>query len=689
VLSYFRSDVRAYVDEYVDVIGVVSGLAPAGLYFAIFLTYAQRMTDLAKAGALVYRARSIESLANATVLCFARASTLLGTRVRLEPISPPAGQARLSESRIRQILGDLDRSSGVDNPVNRALADAFEGTRRKARQEAPFLSAYGWSATAFDDDDLRGVYVLGEPEVLEEALASAETPIDGAETGGKGSQLWQKASASLAGVARRFRKAVRPEAGTAAQLTAAVPGEGEEAALDPAAGPGPGSRADKRIQLLRLLRERLASRLKRDKAVQEEESAAVQDPTDEGRVLLFAYWPEIAPLVDGMGQPHLPESLVLLGRLHFSRALGSESAEMLRAFAESGVRTKVLTTGPAEDVAALLQNPEAPVPLPSISGEELAAMDALTFARAVVETPVIGTVSPDQASQVVRTLRNQGEAVAVVGDQATDVPVLRQATLAIARRSSSPAAIGAADLVLLNDSPRVLLDVLNRGQRIANGVLDILELNLTQAFYLLLLIVSLGVLAQGFPYRGPYGTVVNLLTITIPSIAVIVWARPRVLPRARLGRLLARFVAPASISMAAVAATVYFFFEAKSGRMAYAQLAVTNFLAAAGLLLVVFLKPAREAGRNTPGEKRDWRSVRLAIILFALFLLLPAWSFTRTLFGLDWLYPSDYWLVGLAVAAWAVLINVLWWLARLLTPGQQRAPGSLSAGRKRMPALEP
>ena len=41
-------------------------------------------------------------------------------------------------------------------------------------EEATFLSLYGWSALVFDDEDLRGVYALAVPEVLEARQAQEE-----------------------------------------------------------------------------------------------------------------------------------------------------------------------------------------------------------------------------------------------------------------------------------------------------------------------------------------------------------------------------------------------------------------------------------------------------------------------------------------------------------------------------------
>ena len=99
-----------------------------------------------------------------------------------------------------------------------------------------------------------------------------------------------------------------------------------------------------------------------------------------------------------------------------------------------------------------------------------------------------------------RALRQSGESVAVVGDGATDLAALQQANLAIARQTSTQAALGVADIVMMGNSPKALLQVLYKGQGIVHGLLDILKLNLTQVFYLALLIAAIQVVSVGFPY---------------------------------------------------------------------------------------------------------------------------------------------------------------------------------------------
>ena len=121
---------------------------------------------------------------------------------------------------------------------------------------------------------------------------------------------------------------------------------------------------------------------------------------------------------------------------------------------------------------------------------------------------------------VVADLRTRGQYVAMVGDAVNDVPALVQANLAVTYQNSSQAAQSVADILLLENSLTVLERVLEKGQRIVNGLLDILKLYLTQVFSLALLITAIQILGTGFPIRGIQLSVITVVTITIPSLGL-------------------------------------------------------------------------------------------------------------------------------------------------------------------------
>jgi magnesium-transporting ATPase (P-type) len=685
--KYFNLEVPVDVDMFASAVSVVYSIAPASLFFMIFLTYAGGSADLARLGALVNRARSVESLAQATTLCFAKAGILTGTNVEMEPIEPPPGQERLSVSRIDQILGDYVRSTSVNSLTMRTMAANFEGSRRMVVEEAPFLTAFGWSAITFDDDDLRGVYVLGGPLVLEENLIAeiAEEEEAEAEVSDSPVSALRRRLPSLGRLFGRSNEdeeeeeTVEPPEENAAAQEEISPARAEAATAEqPPADSGtqetedaPPPGEEPKQNFFR----RFTARVRRALPGAEEEEAepevTAEEPELEENVLLFAYHPQVVPLHGPDGSPQLPEELIPLCHLRYSEQIRPEAIETIQSFSETGVSIKIFSSSSPDQTATLLRQAglgTGEAPLGILSGLELAEMDPAQLEGAVQDNMIFGHVTPEQTALVVQTLRELGQSVTVIGDEVNDVPSMRQANLSIAGHTSSQAALSVADIVLLQDSPKVLLDILGKGQRIVNGLMDVLRLYLTQMIYLTLLIVATMLLARGFPYSSKQGSIIAIVTLSLPAIALSLWAAAGQLPTKDLRRLLAHFVIPAALTISAAGVVTYTLFLERTGDRDYSQLVLTYALVAMGLLLVLFLRPPMRlwgGGSSKPGGRRF---TVVVVVLLVAFLLVSMIPLAYELFEIEPLrQPSDYAIVGMVVLGWAVMLRFTWWAIPLVS----------------------
>jgi len=178
-----------------------------------------------------------------------------------------------------------------------------------------------------------------------------------------------------------------------------------------------------------------------------------------------------------------------------------------------------------------------------------------------------------------------------------------------------------------------------------------------------------GLLSAGFPYQSIQGTVIQLVTVALPTAGLSLWAASGVLANRNFGRLLARFVAPASITMGAAGSMVYWYFWQETGRIPYAQLALTYTLVFAGLALVIFVRPPIRPLVGGP-QHSDPRPTAMVLVLLVLFLVVAGIPFTEELLKLSWLEePHHYLVVALAVVGWALFLRFLW----LLMPVEGRA----------------
>ena len=400
------------------------------------------------------------------------------------------------------------------------------------------------------------------------------------------------------------------------------------------------------------------------------------------RVLLFAHTPDLLPLHDPAGQAQLPPGLVPLGLVSLADELRPEARETLTSFAAAGVQLKLISGDHPDTVAALARqaglSPEARV----VSGPELAGMDTAQFAQAAADTTVFGRITPQQKERLVQVLRQQGHYVAMIGDGVNDVLSLKQANLGIAMQSGSQATRAVADLLLLNDSFAALLPAVQEGQRIINGMQDIFKLFLTRIVYVAILVVATGIIG-GFPFAPKHSSLLALLTVGLPTIALAAWARPGARPQRSLLRPLLHFVLPAALTIAVAGLAVYLV-DLLAGAWAVlaatpglsrqaaldaavpaAQSALTVVSVVCGLLLIPFAEPPSEAWVGGDGLSGDRRPTYLALGLLALFGLIMAVPATREFFEFAPLGLLSYAVISLVVLSWALLLRYLW-RARLL-----------------------
>jgi cation-transporting ATPase E len=153
--------------ESVRAAAVIVALVPQGLIFMVTVTYAMAAARMSGRGALIQRMNAVESTSQIDVLCTDKTGTLTTNQLALHDVEPFGIDAET----LRRRLGDYAASTTAGNRTTDALRAACGGRERAPAAEAPFSSERKWSALAFGDGDLRGLYVLGAPEMLAPALA--------------------------------------------------------------------------------------------------------------------------------------------------------------------------------------------------------------------------------------------------------------------------------------------------------------------------------------------------------------------------------------------------------------------------------------------------------------------------------------------------------------------------------------
>jgi cation-transporting ATPase E len=638
VIDMNEQVVLGYVfeDLYREAASIFFSIAPSGLYFMIVATYALGSARLGGVGALIRDARAVEALAQVSVLCFGRTGTLTGADVRVQMIDWLDNKPALSESRTRQILGDLSHTIRGDNVFLKAVQDNFDGSDRPISEMAGLLSIYGWLAVTFAEADIRGTYVIAVPAVLEPHLADPPSPSAAAQNDA------EEANGRLS-----------------------VPEDEENEA-------GPLKRAG---TLFGRARQRVGDLVQRDPDDESDE----KNPAEPAAQLRLAYSPEPVSLYQAAGERSLPADLIPLCELHFAERVRAEAREAMAVFSATGVQIKLISANAPEEVFAAANEvglvPDEATPQAAVTGPQLQKMGLHGFEQASHQATIFSLLTPQQKGEVVGALRHLENQVAVVGDSADDVAAMDRASLSLTLRGSSQAALSMADIVLLEDSFEVLPAVLRQGQFIVNGMLDILKINLAQIGYVTLLIIIAFLSDTGiFYYHPTQGGVIAFFTVIVPSLGLTFFASPGRLPGRYMRTRMAHFVIPAMTTMTIAALVISWIFRRTIDDIPYSELAVTHGLILMGLLLIVFVQPPSRFFVGGDILSGDWRSTYMAIVLLIIFLLATYLPLTQELLRLAPLDNARDYLIILGIAlVWALILRTIWRL-----PGLNRYVGIVS-----------
>ena len=213
---------------------------------------------------------------------------------------------------------------------------------------------------------------------------------------------------------------------------------------------------------------------------------------------------------DAPTAPLLPLSLVLL-----SNKIREAAPDTFAYFARQGVAVKVISGDNALTVSEVARRA-------GIEGAEN-YVDARTLqtekqlAQAAERCTVFGRVTPDQKKQLVQAMKAAGHTVAMTGDGVNDVLALREADCSIAMASGSSVACQASHIVLLDSDFSAMPSVVAEGRRVINNIERSASLYLVKNIFTFILSITTLIFTLPYPYSPAQLSLVNAITIGIPS----------------------------------------------------------------------------------------------------------------------------------------------------------------------------
>jgi magnesium-transporting ATPase (P-type) len=641
-----------------DIAAIIFSIAPSGLFFMIVVTYATGSADIARLGALVRDSMAVETLAELNVLCFDKADTLTGMDIKLQGFQSDSEDSVLSEARIRQVLGDYAASSAGDSWLFTDLKKSFEGQARDIEEENPYFSIYGWSGVTFSDADIKGTYVIGVPDIIQENVlqdsSSSHDEKDGQEEGSRVRRVFGR----ITGIFSRKSDSQKQEE---PQLEVENEGGDETEVGEDLTNQ---SNEEKKPGLFSKIRGFFPGRKK--SAEGETENGDLQPEAESSTIqLAFAYSPDPQLLIDEVGHPILPIDLVPLCTLEISEEVRPEAKGIINEFLDVGVKVNILSSDTQENVLAaaeelgMIQDPTAPSSV--ITGAEIDSLEDEELIALTDSVNLYSQLTSDHKVRVVRSLQANDQLVGVVAGQLSTVEAMYEADIRITKLGGSQEAFNLAEIVLMEDSLEALSAVLLKGQKIVNGLLDILRLNLTQITYIaIMLLVMLFFRGKGFAINSTQSGIIAFFTVILPSIGLTFWAEGGAVPRHTLAERLAHFVLPAAATITLFIVPLAFYYS-QENTIIDTQYFDTYALMVFGLLLVVFAQPPGHFWAGGDAYSGDLRPTILAIVSFVLYNLVILIPLAQELLKVQHLRGiQDYLLIAAAATIWVFLLRGIW-----------------------------
>jgi cation-transporting ATPase I len=217
------------------------------------------------------------------------------------------------------------------------------------------------------------------------------------------------------------------------------------------------------------------------------------------------------------------DDLCFLGFLGLADPVRPTAAESVKRLMRAGVRIVMVTGDHPSTAEAIAVELNALNGQRVMTGPELDEIDDETLTKVLPDVAVFARATPAHKARIVSCLRSAGQVVAVTGDGANDAPAIRMADVGIALGSrATPAARGAADLVVTDDRIETIVDAIVEGRAMWGSVRDALSILLGGNVGEIVFTVGSSVLAGRSALNARQLLLVNLLTDMVPAMAVAV-----------------------------------------------------------------------------------------------------------------------------------------------------------------------
>ncbi len=231
------------------------------------------------------------------------------------------------------------------------------------------------------------------------------------------------------------------------------------------------------------------------------------------RLLALAYSPKAA------AEKEMEKNLVFLAFVALADPIRPDVPAALEQARRAGIRTAMITGD--DPRTALAIGRELGIESDILTGKEIDALDDKALGRSIATTGIYARVDPGHKLRIVRSLKGQGQIVAMTGDGVNDAPAIKEADIGIAMGlKGTDVTKEAADFILADDNFATIVKAVFHGRGIYDNIRKFIRYLLSCNIGEVLVMFFAVVLGMPLPLVPLQILWVNLVTDGLPALAI-------------------------------------------------------------------------------------------------------------------------------------------------------------------------
>lgn len=214
------------------------------------------------------------------------------------------------------------------------------------------------------------------------------------------------------------------------------------------------------------------------------------------------------------------KSFVWLGILIYEDPIRIGAKQAFQECQKAGIGVKVITGDYLETALAIIGKIGIKDHQKALEGKEMKKMNDEDFRKAVGEIVLFARTTPEQKLRIVKSLKENGEVVAMMGDGVNDAPALKEADIGIVVKSASDLAKESAKMVLLDSDFATIVHSVEEGRAIFENIRKATFYLLSHSFVEIILISCSLFFHLPLPITAVQILWINLFQDSLPAISL-------------------------------------------------------------------------------------------------------------------------------------------------------------------------